>query len=78
MAGPAAEDVVKDVVKELSERQQIILDDLRSDGTLSAKDLSLKYVVKERTVQRDLAELCRRGLLSREGGRKEGRWIVHD
>ena len=78
MAGPAAEDVTKDVIKELTERQLFILNELHNDGTLSAMDLSRKTGAVLRTIRRDLSALQAAGLLSREGGRKEWRWIVHD
>lgn len=32
--------------------------------------------VNERTIERDLAKMKKRGILTREGGRKEGRWVV--
>ena len=78
-------DVVKDVVKgfeiELSERQILILEMIHQNSTISAKTmsekLSEKKPVDERTVQRDLAILQKNGILSREGGRKNGEWIIH-
>ena len=35
-----------------------------------------KDSVTERTIQNDLAQLKKMGILSREGGRKEGRWVI--
>ena len=78
-------DVVKDVVKEcgieLSERQILILEMIHQNSTISSKTmsekLSEKKPVDERTVQRDLAILQKNGILSREGGRKNGEWIIH-
>lgn len=68
--------VVKDVVKELSDRQRFILQELTKDGTLSADYLSQKADTTSRTIQRDLQKLQSSGLIAREGGRKEGRWVV--
>ena len=72
--------VVKDVGKELSERQKIILDFITEDPALSAKEMSEKMSekdgVNERTIERDLANLKKLGILAREGGRKEGRWVI--
>ena len=42
-----------------------------------SEKLSEKKPVDERTVQRDLAILQKNGILSREGGRKNGEWIIH-
>ena len=73
-------DVLKDVLKELSERQVLILEMIVSDPTLSAKAMSEKMSEKtdvtERTIRRDLSNLQKKGLLSREGGRKNGRWVI--
>ncbi|WP_051508795.1 HTH domain-containing protein [Xylanibacter oryzae] len=68
--------VVKDVAKEISDRQRIILELLQDSPTLSATELSQKTGMTSRTIQRDLADLQEKGILSREGGRKEGRWIM--
>ena len=78
-------DVVKDVVKELSERQCIILELIASDPVMSAKTMSekipektsLEKRVDERTIQRDLAKLKEMGILIREGGRKDGKWVIN-
>lgn len=73
-------DVVKDVVKELSERQKIILDFISENPALTAKEMSERMSEKAgivpRTIQRDLAELQTKGIIIREGGRKEGKWVI--
>ena len=56
-----SENVVKDVVKQLTVRQQLLLEMIRQDNTISARamseSLSGKEKVAERTVQRDLGVL---------------------
>ena len=69
-------DVVKDVVKELTERQQVILNLIKENPSLSANEMSQKTGMTARTIQRDLALLHEKGILYREGGRKDGRWVV--
>ena len=73
-------DVVKDIVKELSERQKIILDFISENPALTAKEMSERMSEKAgivpRTIQRDLAELQTKGIITREGGRKEGKWVI--
>ena len=73
-------DFVNDFVKELTEHQRIILDMIVADASLTAKAISEKMSKKdsvtERTIQNDLAQLKKMGILSREGGRKEGRWVI--
>ena len=69
-------DVVKDVVKELTERQQVILNLIKEKPSLSANEMSQKTGMTSRTIQRDLAVLHEKGILYREGGRKDGRWVI--
>ena len=69
-------DVTKDVTKEISERQMIILDLIRENKNLTIPEMSLKTNVTERTIKRDIANLQELGIISREGGRKDGSWII--
>ena len=69
-------DVVKDVVKELTERQQVILNLIKENPSLSANEMSQKTGMTSRTIQRDLAQLHEKGILYREGGRKDGSWVI--
>ena len=72
--------VLKDVLKELSERQIVILEMIVRDPSLSAKAMSEKMSEKnttvERTIERDLAKLKKLGILTRKGGRKNGEWVI--
>ena len=73
---------------QLSERQLEILSMIAADSTISAKAISEKMSEKvsekmsekntnvERTIERDLAKLKKLGILIREGGRKEGHWVI--
>lgn len=73
-------DFVKDFVKgnlgQLSERQIEILQMIAEDGTLTSQKISQKIGVAQRTIQIDLAKLQTKGILIREGGRKEGLWVI--
>ena len=75
-------DVQKDVLKELSEKQKVIIEMIISDPFLSAKAISEKMSekegVNERTIERDIAKLKKLGVLTREGGRKEGKWVINN
>lgn len=68
--------VTKDVTKEISERQMIILGLIRENKNLTIPEMSLKTNVTERTIKRDIATLQELGIISREGGRKDGSWII--
>lgn len=74
----------KDLPKELTDRQRLILELIAVDASLSAKAISEKISektsekisVSDRTIENDLAQLKKKGILLREGGRKEGKWII--
>jgi DeoR/GlpR family transcriptional regulator of sugar metabolism len=51
-----------------SQRKQWILDRLRSNGQIIAKDVSRELNVSEDTIRRDLRELAQEGLLQRVHG----------
>ncbi len=70
-------DVVKDVVKELTERQRIILELIKEDKSVTIPQMSHKINFTTRTIQRDLEEMTKKGIISREGGRKDGVWEIH-
>ena len=78
-------DVQKDVLKELSEKQKVIIEMIIADPFLSAKAISEKMSekmsekegVNERTIERDIAKLKKLGVLT-EGGRKEGKWVINN
>jgi ATP-dependent DNA helicase RecG len=81
------EDVTKDwtvnvikepqyVTKKLSERQEIIINLIRQNPLVTIPEMSLKIGVVSRTIKRDIKDLQSEGIIAREGGRKEGRWVI--
>ena len=72
-------DVIKEpqyVTKELSERQGIIISLIRQNPLVTTQEMSLKIGVVSRTIKRDIKDLQSKGIITREGGRKEGRWVI--
>ena len=71
---------IKDFIKEnpmkLSERQADILMMIAEDDTLTSQKIAQKTGVSQRTILKDLTELQSVGILVREGGRKDGRWVI--
>ncbi len=75
-------DFIKDFIKEneaeLTERQKEILILLADDRTLTSQKISQKISQKKpvssRTIKTDLFDLQKKGIISREGGRKNGYW----
>ena len=55
----------KDGLKELTDRQKVIVEMIIANP-----------FVNERTIERDIAKLKKLGVLTREGGRKEGKWVI--
>ena len=54
-------DFVKDFAKDLSERQKVILELINDNPFISAKDMSEKTSINERTIERDIAKLKKIG-----------------
>ncbi|MDY6006315.1 MAG: winged helix-turn-helix transcriptional regulator [Parabacteroides sp.] len=69
-------DGVKDGVKELSEVQRAIVDEVRRNPSITTNEMAQKTGVKFRTLQRYISQLRTLGILVREGGRKDGYWMV--
>lgn len=69
-------DGIKGGVKELTERQTVILNLIRQDETITSSVLTQKAGISQRTLMRELATLQEKGFLAREGGRKEGKWVI--
>ena len=69
-------DGTKDGIKELSERQLFILTLIQGDGTITIPRLVETTKISRRTIIREIATLQEKGFLSREGGRKNGRWVI--
>ena len=61
-------------------RRDFFLNLIAQDPSISAKEMSEKMSEKDevnvRTIERDIAQLKKKGILNREGGRKQGRWVV--
>lgn len=68
--------VHKDVHKQLTERQRVILNLLEQNVHITRMTMSTKLGVNEKTIRRDLAVLEEHGLIRRVGGRKNGRWVI--
>ena len=62
--------------KELSEIQMIIISEIQKFPSITTSELAQKIGVKFRTLQRYISQLQSLGVLSREGGRKEGHWVT--
>ena len=66
--------VVMSVVQ-LTERQKKIREIILKDSYISTQQMSVVLSVVKRTVERDLADLQKKGVLVREGNTSAGHWI---
>ena len=66
----------KDETKQLSERQQLIVQIIQEDDTITINEMAQKANVAEITIKRELATLQEKNILTREGGRKDGHWVI--
>ena len=66
----------KDEPKELSERQALIIGLIKDNDLITIQQMTQKTKVSEKTIKRELATLQEKGILTREGGRKEGKWVI--
>ena len=66
----------KDDTKELTERQNVILSLIRQDDTITIDEMIQKTGVSPITIKRDIDTLRKSGIISREGGRKSGHWVI--
>ncbi len=73
----ATENGIKDGIKELTERQRIIVESFQDDGTITTTCLAQKIGIPKRTLMREISALQEKGIVSREGGRKNGMWETH-
>ena len=60
----------------LTERQHKILDLIKKSPTITGKQMSETLSVSQRTIERDLSALQKKGVLKHEGKDNDGTWII--
>ena len=60
----------------LTERQQKILNLIKESPTITGKQMSETLSVSQRTIERDLSTLQKKGVLKREGKDNDGVWTI--
>jgi len=61
---------------QLTERQKNICDIIKENPTISGRRMSEMLSVSQRTIERDLSALQKKGVLQRKGYAHDGVWIV--
>lgn len=69
-------DDTKEDTKKLSDRQRLIIRLIANKDTITIDEMIQKAKVSSITVKRDIVDLQAKGILTREGGRKDGRWVI--
>ena len=62
--------------KELTDRQRVIVDLMKKNDRITISEMTEKTTSSDKSVRRDLIILQQMGYITREGGRKQGRWVV--
>ena len=60
----------------LTERQQKILNLIKESPTITGRQMSETLSVSQRTIERDLSAMQKKGVLKREGNDNNGAWII--
>ena len=61
----------------LTERQQKILNLIKESPTITGKKMSETLSVSQRTIERDLSALQKKGILKHEGKDNDGAWMMY-
>ena len=62
----------------LTERQHQILNLIKESPTITGRQMSETLSVSQRTIERDLSALQKKGVLKREGKDNDGVWVIVD
>ncbi len=76
--GSVLKNVSKSVLKELSDRQLNIIQFVQESPDSTWAEMSERLKVSSKTIQRDIKDMQEKGILSREGGRADGYWVIHN
>ena len=60
----------------LTERQQKIINLIKESPTITGKQMSEILSVSQRTIERDLSALQKKGVLKREGKDNDVMWVI--
>lgn len=67
----------KNVGEKLTERQKSILEHIKQNNTISAKEISVLLQTTDRTIEREIQKLKKAGILDRIGGDRGGYWKIN-
>ena len=62
----------------LTERQQKILNLIKASPTITGKQMTETLSVSQRTIERDLSAMQKKGVLKHEGKDNDGKWVISE
>ena len=62
--------------RKLTERQQKILNLIKESPTITGKQMSETLSVSQRTIERDLSAMQKKGVVKHEGKDNDGAWVM--
>ncbi len=62
--------------RKLTERQQKILNLTKESPTITGKQMSVTLSVSQRTIERDLSAMQKKGVVKHEGKDNDGAWVM--
>lgn len=68
----------KDGLKNLSERQKLIMQIISEDSTITRQQLAQRTNISDSTIKREIAQLKELGYIERIGGKTFGHWEIKD
>lgn len=68
----------KEVLKNLSERQKLIMQIISEDRTITRQQLAQRTNISDSTIKREIAQLKELGYIERIGGKTFGHWEIKD
>ena len=69
-------DPINDPIK-LTANEQAVIDNIMANPNTTRKEMAEKIGCSDSTIKRAIDGLVKKGILEREGARKNGNWIVH-
>ena len=64
--------------RKLTERQHKIFNLIKESPTITGKQMSETLSVSQRTIERDLSVLQKKGILKHEGKDNDGKWVISE
>ena len=65
-----------EIIKNLSDKEQTVIHMIRRDPSVTVAEIAISMGVSAKTAERTIKSLKEKGVLAREGAKKNGKWII--